>query len=956
MMMKYIFIFFILWGSVSIRLSGQEVLFEENFENWDTLSTCIEGWECGFTGICIDSSLCLWNRDDRFGLIGRPDSADCDGSGFYARSNTTNLQLGQIPFMNSPILDLSVVDSTDSIGFQFCFINRNSLPIDEDGIRISYSADSGSTWEVQYFDNSRIYNQWQTINLPIGKNFRTQGFSIKFESISGNSTGDLGMDDVRIINFSSPCVAMPFDISSNNNLSICLDNQTDSISFSNNHTPEDKVEINYIITDENDSILVILSDSIFDFNALQKGGYRVYGIAYVGVLQTDSAFIVDDLTGSVCAQLSNQFLSIMAGSLSIQSQITSEYDSSVSCNGARDAQINVEVIEGEAPFDYAWNTSENQPAISGLGAGTYTVSVSDANQCITRDTVQIFEPSLLEANANITSNYNGADISCNGAQDGSIFVVANGGTAPYSYLWSSGATEDSLVQLGARQYIVFVRDANGCVSLDSVTLVNPPPLSVSAEVVSDFNGDDISGPGATDGEALAASTGGIPPYNFAWNTNPPQLSMRASNLGAGSYSVTTVDQNGCTASTNIIVRNPGELGATAIVASDYNGNAISCTGANDGIATVIVSGGVPPFSYEWSTNPVQTSDSIKNLGPGTYTVTITDNEGVKSEASVTLTEPEPLLITANVQQPACANDSSGIITLEVEGGTSPFEYSWEDGSTNALRSGLIPGMYTYEVQDINNCIVTGSATVEEGKGIDADFIISNETCPGAEDGTILTILNSGISPFNFQWSSGNTTQDIIGIGAGTYWVRITDSLGCTFSDTLTISSLDSLNLSFTTTPDNGNQTGSADVTVSGGLPPYQYQWSTSLMDTNSSVDGLALGLYLVTVSDAAGCQISQQIEIVTQEAQCPPVHSGISPNGDGINDTWFIPCLSELGQTEIYIYGRGGQELLTIANYDNTWNGETDGNALPAGTYFYLLKSQNSGRTRSFKGTITIVR
>ncbi len=955
-MIKRTLIFLPLIGFLAFQTNAQQILFEENFDNWDTVNVCPVGWDCGTSGNCLNRDFCNWNRNDLFIEIGTPDSAGCDGSDFYARCNAVKLQIGQIPFMTTPVIELSNINQSDNLGFQFCYINQNSLPIDEDGIRVSYSADSGQTWQVQFFDNSRNFRQWAVITLPIPTEFRTDGFQVRLEGIAGNSTGDIGIDGITLTNFSGDCKAQPFSIDSNNRLEICKDGEPDTLAFTNDQPDTTGANVRYVIANQQDTLITVINGNAFNFDLLPQGLYRVYGIAYVGVLQPDSAILVTDITASVCVELSQQFLSVAVGTLNINTQITSAFDSSVSCNGARDGQISVIVSEGTSPFTYSWNTGQNQAVISNQGAGTYQVTVSDANQCRERDTVVITEPPLLIADATITSDYNGADISCSGEEDGSVYVVASGGTPPYSFLWSNGATSDSLTQLGAREYIVFVRDQNGCVSLDSATLISPQPFSVTAEVVSDYGGNDISAPGAEDGEALATATGGTPPYNFAWNTNPPQLSRRATSLRAGTYSVTAVDQNGCIASTNVVVRNPGELGATAVVISDYNGTPISCPGANDGSITAIVSGGVPPFTYEWSTTPIRTSDTLNNLGPGTYTVIITDGVETEASATVTLEEPETVNVIAETQNPACEDDSSGVITLNATGGTLPYSYRWEDSTTGPILSALPPGIYSYEVQDANNCHVIDSATINEGKGVNASFTISNETCPGFEDGAIITTLNTGTPPFTYLWSSGDTSQDILGIGAGTYWVRIEDSLGCQFSDTLTVNSLDSLKLIYSTTPDNGNETGSATVTVSGGLPPYSYQWSTSVADTGTSVGGLATGLYLITVSDAAGCQISQQIDILPQETQCPPVHAGISPNGDGINDEWFIPCLSRLGSTVIYIYNRWGQKLLSLNNYDNNWNGEVDGKALPPGTYFYLLKSSVSGQSRTFKGTITIVR
>jgi len=944
------------WLFVYTFATGQSISFEENFETWEDTGICPVGWECTTSSNCISESFCYWRRNDDFSEIGLPDSMDCDGSGHYARLNTVSLQFGQIPTLISPAVDLGQADSNDGVEVSFCYINGSSLPIDQDGIRVFFSADSGATWSLQFVDNSRSFNSWRVVSLPVENVFKTPVFRIKIEGISGNSTGDIGIDGLTVANLDGDCEAVPFTIATAQNTQLCKDSLPDLIAFTDDIPDTVNVEVAYILTNESDSIIEEIPGSGYNFDLLPLGTYHVHGIAYVGILNMDGVMALDSLSATVCEQLADQPIEITVGEINAEIRVTSAFGTSVSCNGARDAQLTVEVNSGTAPYTYAWNTNATQAVLNDVGAGTYTVLVTDANQCKVRDTVVIQEPAPLAVDVNITSDYNGRSISCNGANDGSVFVSVAGGSRPYSYLWSNGATGDSLINLAARQYIVFVRDSNGCVGLDSVRLTNPQPLSVSAEVTSNFNGNDISEPEAMDGEATATAEGGTPPYNFAWNTTPPTLASVATGLGAGKYTVTGVDANGCVSSNEVVIRNPGEIGLVIRPINDFNGSAISCTGANDGAITALVDGGIPPYTYRWDTNPVQTTDTLRNLGPGIYSVTITDSLGAQAQGSITLTEPSPLEIEVQTVDPRCTTDTTGIITLSLTGGTSPYTYEWEglEGINAAVASGLTAGVYGFEVIDANGCAISSSASLEAGAGVRASFAVSDESCPGNADGAIMTLIESGAPPYDIRWSTGESQQDLMNISAGTYSIRIVDSVGCDYSDTLVVNSLDTLSLEVSTTPDNGNQNGTATAMVAGGLPPFTYTWNTNPGNNEATLEGLALGMYELTVIDAAGCTISTDFEVEPQSQQCPPVHSGMSPNGDGINDTWFIPCLDELGEHEVTLYGRWGQEIINFVNYDNTWNGEVNGNALPAGTYFFVLR--RTDQTRVYKGTITIVR
>jgi bacillolysin len=297
----------------------------------------------------------------------------------------------------------------------------------------------------------------------------------------------------------------------------------------------------------------------------------------------------------------------------------------ISCNGGSDGAINLSPF-GTGPFTFSWSngpTSQNQ---SGLGAGDYTVVITDGTGCTASVTIHLSEPPVLSATAGVTSNYHGRDISCAGAADGMAEAFPTGGAPAYSYLWSANTgfqTTKSISGLGPGLYTVVVTDANGCTSSASVTLVEPPPLVANAVATSNYNGFNIRCHGGSDGVAQMNVSGGTLPYSYMWGASAGnQTTKVATNLKAGTYVVTVTDVNGCGNTASVTLNEPPQLninaGPNQTVYYGYPPAAcatLTWSGA---------SGGVPPYTYSWSTG--QTSQTITVCPTSTtiYTVTIKD--------------------------------------------------------------------------------------------------------------------------------------------------------------------------------------------------------------------------------------------------------------------------------------------------------------------------------------------
>lgn len=940
------------WLVISGHPALSQPIFEETFSNWTENPSCPVGWSCSTYENCNRGLSCYWNRNDKFPQLGSPSTTGCDTSTYYARCNTVNLPLGQSVRIISPILDLSQTKPSDSVLLSFCFINSSTQAFDNDALRLLVSSNGGTTWS-QLSNITKVSNGWTLESFLIPTAFRSNRFRFRFDGQGGNALGDIGIDDVTVRNISIECKTKTSSIAYAEPVTAvnCRDLSTVStISLRNTGPFLPGVEYAYLVTDLSDTLISVIYANSFDRNLFPGNFYKIYGAFYIDTLQAQIGMTLATIRSLPCVKLSNNFLSFTQIEINGTVSPIGKFGASVSCFGASDAALSAGATGGTAPYSFTWNTGSTSPSINSLSAGLYRVEIKDTNGCLDTVSASISNPGILTANIQLTS-----PITCAGEFNGALTLVPTGGTSPYTYLWGNRSITDKIQSLGRGRYIGTITDANGCTASDTFDLKSPEPLLVQALVISNFNGKDVSSPTARDGVAQAVASGGTGKYTYFWNTNPAQLSETATGLGVGTYEVTVLDANGCRQSAQVIIRNPESFTASIRVVSNYNGQAISCKGAKDGVISVSTLGANGDLFYRWENNPAATP-TLENLGAGTYSVRIVDASGQEVSASITLNEPDSLTILPNIKDPSCLDLNDGSILLSVSGGTAPYTYAWSQGSTENAVVGLAKGKYSVIVKDANNCSVADSFNLQEGSSLIATFSLTDESCPGGEDGAIITNIERGIAPYSFKWSNGAITQDLLNVSAGLYAVTIDDGNNCSLTRQFEIKSIDSLEIAANILSDNGTGTGSIEVLVIGGLDPYTYSWNVPVPDTSSKIEGLKAGTYFLTVKDVNGCTALDTF-IVDEEANaCPALHTGFTPNGDGINDTWVIPCLRRLGKNVVFIFNRQGQKVYEKADYQNDWRGDYDGRELPSGAYFYLIQQLGQSRNRIYKGTVNIIR
>jgi gliding motility-associated-like protein len=578
---------------------------------------------------------------------------------------------------------------------------------------------------------------------------------------------------------------------------------------------------------------------------------------------TYSVVITD---GSGCSDTLN--ITLTEPTMLVSAGITSDYNGyGVSCSGMSDGSIDISVSGGVGPYEYQWSTTDTTEDIIGIPAGTYTAIATDQNNCSDTTIITLAQPAPLNLQISSTSDYGGFGISCNGSGDGAVDLQVSGGVALYSYNWSSGDTTEDLSALVAGSYSVVVTDQNNCSDTLSVNISEPVALAASLVATSDYNGYNISCNGMSDASIDIDVTGGVAAYTYSWSNGSTTQDL--SGIAAGAYTVTITDANNCTTAMNFYMIQPDSLSASATVTSSFNGYQVSCNGSTDGAVDLSVNGGIVPYTYTWSNGT--TSEDLSGIGAGIYTSTITDMNNCTANVLVNLTQPPALisliLSTSNFNgyEISCSGMADGSADLMVNGGVAAYTYTWSNGATTEDLSGAAAGTYSVIITDQNNCTDTATVTLTEPASLNAvvsatsNFNGSNISCAGASDGSVDVTVSGGVTGYIYNWSNGTGSEDLNGIGAGSYSLTVTDANNC--SATLTISLIEPAPLIATGTVTSnfngfgvscsGSADGAIDISISGGTAAYNYSWSNGSSAEDPA--NLAAGTYSVSITDANGC-------------------------------------------------------------------------------------------------------
>jgi len=521
-----------------------------------------------------------------------------------------------------------------------------------------------------------------------------------------------------------------------------------------------------------------------------------------------------------------------------------------SCGGQCDGTATINVIGGTGTYTYLWNdplAQTTQTAIS-LCAGTYDVTVSDANGCsLAPQNVIINEPSTISVSVTTT------DETCFGLCNGTATAVIVGGTGIPTTQWDDPSIQTTTIASGlcGGTYTVDVTDANGCTSSASGTINSAVDITA---VTSSANAQC----GICDGTATVAPSGGTGTLDILWDVAAAsQVTSTATALCAGVYQVTITDDNGCTEIFSAAVNNPN--GETLnITATDA-----SCVGVCDGTTTVNFNCGTPTCTIVWNDPLSQTTNTATGLCAGSYGVTVTNGAGCISAAVIDVFEPLDIQVNATATDVICNGDCNGVASSVPTGGDGSYTWLWNDGAaqTNPAAVNLCAGTYTVIVTDGNGCTATSSVIINNPIILDVTTSSTDATCNGTCNGTATAFPTGGIAPYTYQWDdpASQTTQTASGLCAGTYNVTVIDASGCTFGPlSITINEPIAITGNITNTNIDcfGNCNGTATLNIAGGTTPFTFAWDDPLSQTTSTATNLCDGTYNVIATDLNGCNSS----------------------------------------------------------------------------------------------------
>jgi gliding motility-associated-like protein len=621
-------------------------------------------------------------------------------------------------------------------------------------------------------------------------------------------------------------------------------------------------------------------------------------------------------------------LNVTLNPITVTGTITSS--TNVSCYGGTNGSATVSATGGTGPYTYAWTPyGGNATTATGLGAGTYTVTISEtSNSCTGTATVTITQPA-----AALTSTGTPTPVNCLGGNNGTINLTPSGGTAPYSFLWNNGATTEDVTGLTAGNYSVTTTDANGCTTSYTTTITQP----ASAVAVNGTSTNVLCFGGNT-GTIDITPTGGTPGYTYLWSNGATTQDLNG--LSIGSYNVIVTDANGCT--NNAFTANITQP-AAALAVSGVSTNVL-CFGGNTGTIDITPSGGTPGYTYLWSNGA--TTQDLNSLSLGNYNVVVTDANGCTNNAfTANITQPAAALAVVGISTNVlCFGGNTGTVDITPSGGTPGYTYLWSSGATTQDINSLPIGNYNVVVTDANGCTnnaFTASIT-QPAAALAVAGISTNVLCFGGNTGTIDITPTGGTPGYTYVWNNGDTSQDLNSLAIGSYNVTVTDANGCTnnaFTANITqpaaalaIAGVSTNVLCF------GGNTGTVDITPSGGTPGYTYAWSNGA--TTQDINGLAIGSYNVTVTDANGCTNNSFTANITQPAAALTV-TGVSSNvlcyGGNTGSIDITPSGGTPGYTYLWNIGANTQDL----------------NALSIGGYNVTVTDANGCTNNSFTATIT---
>jgi len=646
---------------------------------------------------------------------------------------------------------------------------------------------------------------------------------------------------------------------------------------------------------------------------------------------------------------------------------------SIKCFGANEGVVELTTSGGISGYNVLWagpnNFTSTLTSLTGLAAGAYTVTVTDAAGCSKTSTLNVVQPD----NPLVLTLPEVADTICFLATDGTATVIPEGGTSPYSYLWdANGQTTQTATGLVSSPYNVTVTDANGCTQMATTFIFQKQELFAFAESAPPPCHDLSQGTASVTAVFYGADTASLNSFTYLWNTTPAQTNSTATGLKPlQNYEVTVTDAGGCTDVQTVTVGNAPEF-----LAKINESENVKCFGESTGWASAGAIGGTAPYTYFWAAGS-QTDSVAQNLAAGTFRVTVTDAKGCISTADVTIGQPPALAIDLIPTDVKCFGESSGSAVANASGGTLPYNYLWWTGGTQTKEiTGLPAGLIGLTLTDANGCQILDSVEIEQpASPVSGSAISRNVKCFGGYDGDITITASGGTSPYRYALNdkpfNGSSIQ--IGLGAGIYTPKIMDKNGCVFElpqievqqpDKMVVDLGPDVTIVLGESTQLFAQVENATGQLSYAWTPTQDSiWLSCLDCPDPFVDSLYYPhTFKVRVADSLGCFSEDRIQVIVEKPRKVFVPTGFTPNGDLANDILQVHGQSSARALEFRVFDRWGEMVFVAEDFPlndpNTgWDGNFRGKPMDPGIYVWVLEVEYmDGAKEVFKGNTTLIR
>ncbi|MBL6595091.1 MAG: gliding motility-associated C-terminal domain-containing protein, partial [Flavobacteriales bacterium] len=658
-----------------------------------------------------------------------------------------------------------------------------------------------------------------------------------------------------------------------------------------------------------------------------------------------------------------------------------------SCYNSSDGFVVTKVNGGVGPFDYSLNNgltyiesnTISQYQFSNLSGGEYIFSVKDDNDCIAELTYTVTSsPEILPL---LTLE---DEILCNGEGQASLVASVDGGNSPFVYTLTGlvdietfTSIEGSILidNLNSGFYELNVTDANGC--SNSVASASQIVISEPSSVTYTANVNNISCNNEGNGSVeISGFDGGQSPYNLKFynaigvyfeenNLNAFSPALIFESLESESYTLVITDDSGCEFIDTIVIAEPSELMA------DMDFSEVSCYNGNDASLELSISGGTSPFAITLNEDSYSSDgiSTIEDLSAQDYDILIVDASGCEFSASFTISEPDSISIETSVIDNICFGQTNGSIFANVSGGIAPYSYTYTNSngliiSETNISDNLSDGVYTISVLDSNDCVLVTEIEISEPAEIVVTHEVTDESCAGANNGSIITTVSNSQGSYELFWAVSNMTSiENYGLSPGVYALTVVDSSGCFITDSVTIFAAEEFNVSLEVTNAECRYTNDGQLLIMfDDQESHSVQLSNELVNLQTSgsseilFEELAEGEYNLQVSYNTTCVLETVVNIEASNGyDCVTPEPTFSPNYDGSNDA-FMPLNNFAEVVELTIFNRWGAKIFESQSANPSWDGTNlNGEQVPSADYYYIIKFNNPAYN-DITGIITLLK